>query len=78
MVAIAGLALLVVLGSGGTVCEPGAMRCMEPEHCAPEEPSRCEVVEQCGPHPTSKAFGAFSWKCKKCGTVNQGMVDAPL
>jgi hypothetical protein len=23
-------------------------------------------------------FGAFSWKCAKCGIVNQGMVDAPL
>jgi rubrerythrin len=23
-------------------------------------------------------FGTFAWKCKKCGTVNQGMVDAPL
>ena len=23
-------------------------------------------------------FGAFSWKCANCGTVNQGMVDAPL
>jgi len=23
-------------------------------------------------------FGAYSWKCKVCGFVNQGMVNAPL
>jgi len=25
-----------------------------------------------------KTFGPYSWKCAKCGTVNHGMVDAPL
>ena len=24
------------------------------------------------------SLGAYTWKCRVCGFVNQGMVDAPL
>jgi hypothetical protein len=33
-----------------------------------------KVRDTLAPH----TFGAYAWKCKVCGFVNQGMVDAPL